>query len=120
MSEITYRRLVPAGLERIGEIDRIERIDTLYVQHGERLEQRSRDFSSPAWFTEGRASTRSLTRALSARRRMPRECAGRMVEPSVVMCIQRHKASGSDVTPFLSAVLFSVRLRRYQLRRAHA
>jgi GNAT superfamily N-acetyltransferase len=53
MSEITYSRLVPADLERIGEIDRTERIDTLYVQNGERLYQRSGDFSAPAWFIEG-------------------------------------------------------------------
>jgi hypothetical protein len=31
MSEITYSRLVPADLERIGEIDRTERIDTQCV-----------------------------------------------------------------------------------------
>jgi GNAT superfamily N-acetyltransferase len=53
MSEITYSRLVPADLERIGEIDRTERIDTLYVQHGDQLERRFGDFSAPAWFTEG-------------------------------------------------------------------
>lgn len=53
MAEITYRRLVPAELERIGEIDRTELIETLYVQHGERLDQRSGDFSAPAWFSEG-------------------------------------------------------------------
>jgi GNAT superfamily N-acetyltransferase len=53
MSEITYRRLVASDLERIGEIDRTERIDTLYVQNGERLDQRSGDFSAPAWFIEG-------------------------------------------------------------------
>jgi len=29
MTEITYSRLVAADLERIGEIDRTERIDTL-------------------------------------------------------------------------------------------
>jgi GNAT superfamily N-acetyltransferase len=53
MSEITYRRLVASELERIGEIDRTERIDTLYVQDGERLDRRSGDFSAPAWFIEG-------------------------------------------------------------------
>jgi GNAT superfamily N-acetyltransferase len=53
MSEITYRRLVRADFERIGEIDRTERIDTLYVQQGDRLERRLGDFSAPAWFTEG-------------------------------------------------------------------
>jgi GNAT superfamily N-acetyltransferase len=53
MSEITYSRLVSADLERIGEIDRTEHIDTLYVQDGDRLERRFGDFSAPAWFTEG-------------------------------------------------------------------
>jgi hypothetical protein len=53
MSEITYSRLVPADLERIGEIDRTERIDTVYVQHGDQLDRRFGDFSAPAWFTEG-------------------------------------------------------------------
>jgi GNAT superfamily N-acetyltransferase len=53
MAEITYRRLAPADLERIGEIDRTERIDTVYVQHGDRLDRRFGDFSAPAWFTEG-------------------------------------------------------------------
>jgi GNAT superfamily N-acetyltransferase len=53
MSEITYSRLVSADLERIGEIDRTERIDTLYVQQGDQLEQRFGDFSASAWLTEG-------------------------------------------------------------------
>ena len=53
MSEITYRRLVLSDVERIGEIDRTERIDTLYVQHGDRLDQRFGNFSAPAWLTEG-------------------------------------------------------------------
>jgi GNAT superfamily N-acetyltransferase len=53
MSEITYSRLVSADLERIGEIDRTERIDTLYVQQGDQLERRFGDFSASAWLTEG-------------------------------------------------------------------
>ena len=52
-SEITYRRLVGADLSRIGEIDRTERIDTVYVQHGSRLEEHVGDFSARAWFGEG-------------------------------------------------------------------
>jgi hypothetical protein len=44
--EITYSRLVPADLERIGEINRTEQIDTLYAQHGDRLERRFGDFSA--------------------------------------------------------------------------
>ena len=53
MTGVTYRRLVTADLTRIGEIDRTERIDTLYVQHGTRLEERVGDFSAPAWFADG-------------------------------------------------------------------
>jgi GNAT superfamily N-acetyltransferase len=52
-SVITYRRLVRADLSRIGEIDRTERIETLYVQRGARLEERVGDWSAPAWFSEG-------------------------------------------------------------------
>jgi predicted N-acetyltransferase YhbS len=52
-SEITYRRLASADLARIGEIDRTERIDTVYVQHGSRLEEQVGDFSAPAWFSDG-------------------------------------------------------------------
>jgi hypothetical protein len=53
MSAVTYRRLVPADLARIGEIDRTERINALHVQDGDRLEQRVGDFSASAWFGEG-------------------------------------------------------------------
>jgi GNAT superfamily N-acetyltransferase len=52
-SEITYRRLASADLARIGEIDRTERIETVYVQHGSRLEEQVGDFSAPAWLSEG-------------------------------------------------------------------
>lgn len=50
---IAYRVLEPHELSRIGEIDRTEQIDTLYVQHGEELEAVTGDFSAPAWRTEG-------------------------------------------------------------------
>src|SRR5262245_53276185 len=53
MSGIVYRRLVASDLGRIGEIDRTEQIDTLYVQHGSRLEKRYGDWSAGAWSTEG-------------------------------------------------------------------
>jgi GNAT superfamily N-acetyltransferase len=52
-SEITYRRLLAEDVARVGEIDRSERIDTLYVQHGPQLEPRAGDFSAPPWSTEG-------------------------------------------------------------------
>ena len=50
---IAYRRLAAADLARIGEIDRSERIETLYVQRGSRLDERAGDWSAPAWFDEG-------------------------------------------------------------------
>lgn len=48
-----YRRLVAADLARICEIDRSERSETLYVQHGTELEERAGDWSAPAWSAEG-------------------------------------------------------------------
>jgi GNAT superfamily N-acetyltransferase len=50
---IAYRRLIAADLARIADIDRTERIDTLFVQHGPRLEKRVGDFSAPPWVAEG-------------------------------------------------------------------
>lgn len=51
--EIQYRQLGSDELARVGEIDRTERIEVLYVQHGRRLETRLGDWSAPPWFTEG-------------------------------------------------------------------
>jgi GNAT superfamily N-acetyltransferase len=51
--EIELRQLALEELSRIGEIDRTERIDLLYVQHGTRLEERAGDWSAPAWDAEG-------------------------------------------------------------------
>lgn len=48
-----YRRLEAAELGRIGEIDRTERIDAVYVQHGTRLELVPGEFSASAWSPEG-------------------------------------------------------------------
>jgi GNAT superfamily N-acetyltransferase len=50
---IRYRRLERADLARIGGIDRTERIDTLYVQHGTELEELAGDWSARAWFDDG-------------------------------------------------------------------
>jgi predicted N-acetyltransferase YhbS len=50
---VAYRRLAAEELDRLGEIDRTERIDTLYVQHGRELEERLGDWSAPPWFREG-------------------------------------------------------------------
>ena len=52
-SKITYRQLFPADLDRLGDIDRTERIEGIYVQEGSNLEQREGDFSAPPWPTEG-------------------------------------------------------------------
>ena len=51
--QIAYRRLDAADLDRIGEIDRTERIETMYVQHGARLEERAGDWSATPWSSEG-------------------------------------------------------------------
>lgn len=51
--QITYRRLVATDLARIGEIDRTERIETIYVQRGSRLEEQAGDWSSPPWDARG-------------------------------------------------------------------
>jgi GNAT superfamily N-acetyltransferase len=53
VQRIAYRGLDAADLARIGEIDRTEQIDTLYVQRGTRLEERAGDFSARSWFEEG-------------------------------------------------------------------
>ncbi|MFO7572065.1 MAG: GNAT family N-acetyltransferase [Gaiellaceae bacterium] len=47
--EVVYRRLDRADLARLGEIDRTERIEALYVQFGERLERLEGDWSARAW-----------------------------------------------------------------------
>jgi GNAT superfamily N-acetyltransferase len=51
--EVRYVRLERADLTRIGDIDRTERIDTLYVQRGTELEPRPGDWSARPWFTDG-------------------------------------------------------------------
>lgn len=50
---LSYRPFVVADLDRIGEIDRTERIETLYVQRGSDLEELSGDWSAPPWLSEG-------------------------------------------------------------------
>lgn len=52
-SRIEVRRLAPDELARVDEIDRSERIDAMYVQHGTRLELLPGDRSAPAWSVEG-------------------------------------------------------------------
>jgi GNAT superfamily N-acetyltransferase len=50
---IEQRRLAAVELGRVGEIDRTERIDALYVQHGARLELHEGDWSAPPWDPAG-------------------------------------------------------------------
>jgi hypothetical protein len=50
--QIAYRPLDAADLDRIGEIDRTERIETMYVQHGARLEERAGDWSATPWSSD--------------------------------------------------------------------
>src|SRR5262245_53431360 len=50
---IEYRLLERDDLDRIGDIDRTETIDTLYVQRGAELEELKGDFSAPAWPADG-------------------------------------------------------------------
>ena len=49
---IAYRPLAAADLDRLGDIDRTERVEAVYVQHGARLEERAGDFSARAWFRD--------------------------------------------------------------------
>lgn len=53
MSGVTYRRLERRELARVGEIDRTELIDTLYVQRGAELEPIKGDFSASPWHAAG-------------------------------------------------------------------
>lgn len=46
---VSYRLLEPDEVARVGEIDRTERIDALYVQRGTELERVSGEFSAPPW-----------------------------------------------------------------------
>jgi GNAT superfamily N-acetyltransferase len=48
-----FRTLSRTELVRVGEIDRRERIDVLYDQHGAQLVARHGDWSAPAWDPDG-------------------------------------------------------------------
>ena len=50
---IEFRRLARAKLSSVAEIDRTERIDLIYEQHGTELEERRGNWSSPAWDPHG-------------------------------------------------------------------
>ena len=50
---VEFRRLGRNELSRVAEIDRSERIDVLYDQHGTELVARHGDWSAPAWDPNG-------------------------------------------------------------------
>ena len=50
---VEIRRLSRDELSGVGEIDRTERIDLIYEQHGTQLVERPGDWSSPAWEPDG-------------------------------------------------------------------
>lgn len=52
-NEITYRRMRASELGLLAMIDRTERIQSRYVQHGTRLEKQFADWSSPPWERDG-------------------------------------------------------------------
>ncbi len=85
---IHYRWLERDDLARIGDIDRTERIDTLVVQRGTELEERTGDWSARAWFVDGDGE-----HSVAAQRR---ECAAYLeqVRPHSA----RSRASGSLVS----------------------
>jgi ribosomal protein S18 acetylase RimI-like enzyme len=51
--QLVYRRLGRADLLRLADIDRTERIERIYLQHGTELEEVAGDFSATPWQTEG-------------------------------------------------------------------
>jgi len=46
---VEFRRLARTELSRIAEIDRTERIEVIYEQHGTELVERRGNWNSPAW-----------------------------------------------------------------------
>ena len=62
---LEVRRLEPHELSRVAEIDRTERIDTLYRQRGAELEAVAGDYDAPPWRTEG-AGEHSVSHQIEA------------------------------------------------------
>lgn len=50
---VTIRRMQPAELVRLGEIDRTERIETIYIQRRQTLEESQQFFDVPPWSPNG-------------------------------------------------------------------
>jgi len=65
-TDLRYVTLATHELARVAEIDRAERIDAIYVQHGSRLELVVGDRSSPPWDAhgDGEHSVATLRRVL--------------------------------------------------------
>jgi ribosomal protein S18 acetylase RimI-like enzyme len=51
--QLVCRRLERADLARLADIDRTDRIERLYVQHGTELREIAGDFSAPPWQAAG-------------------------------------------------------------------
>jgi ribosomal protein S18 acetylase RimI-like enzyme len=64
---IDYRRLAEGELDLVRDIDRAERIDALYTQHGTRHESRSGDFKASPWRLDG-AGAHSVAAQVAALR----------------------------------------------------
>ena len=94
--DVTYRPLVPQDLDRLGELDRSEWIDVLYVQRGAELEERRGDFSAPPWTSEGQGE-----HSVAAQR---------------VECERYLAAGGSGVVALAGARLVGIGLVKQHLR----
>ncbi len=53
MKPIHYRPLQPSELNRLGEIDRTERVETIYYQQGANLKESAETFDIPPWSPTG-------------------------------------------------------------------
>jgi GNAT superfamily N-acetyltransferase len=53
MDAIIYRSMPPAELDRLGELDRTERIEAVYIQRGETLEESPQFIDVPPWSPTG-------------------------------------------------------------------
>lgn len=53
MKTITYRTMEPAEIDRLGEIDRTEKINSIYIQQGQALVESNEPFDVPPWSPTG-------------------------------------------------------------------
>src|SRR5262249_26086744 len=100
-TEVAYRRPDAADRDRIGEIDRTERITTSYVRRGACLEEQAVDWSASPWSSDGqgelgRASARRVRAAPRGGRARPVRLRGRTSRrdrPRDVPCPARRRAA---------------------------